>query len=103
MRMLPQGGHAPLNLLQGERKVAIMQPYLFPYIGYFQLITAVDMFVLYDNIKYTKKGWINRNRLLQNGVDAMFSIPLKNAPDHLNVCERELADSFDASKFIISN
>lgn len=100
MRMLPQGGHAPLNLLQGERKVAIMQPYLFPYIGYFQLITAVDMFVLYDNIKYTKKGWINRNRLLQNGVDAMFSIPLKNAPDHLNVCERELADSFDASKLL---
>ena len=43
-------------------KGAIMQPYFFPYIGYFQLISAVDEFIVYDNIKYTKKGWINRNR-----------------------------------------
>ena len=48
-------------------KVAIMQPYFFPYIGYFQLIAAVEQFVVYDNIKYTKKGWINRNRMLRNG------------------------------------
>lgn len=100
MRMLPQSAHVPLTLLLGEHKVAIMQPYLFPYIGYFQLIAAVDVFVLYDNIKYTKKGWINRNRLLQNGADVTFSIPLKNAPDHLNVCERELADSFDTNKLL---
>lgn len=39
-----------------------MQPYFLPYIGYWQLIAAVDVFVVYDNIKYTKKGWINRNR-----------------------------------------
>ena len=58
-------------------KAAIMQPYFFPYIGYFQLIAAVDLFIVYDNIKYTKKGWINRNRMLQNGRDAMFSLPLK--------------------------
>ena len=47
--------------------VAIMQPYLFPYIGYFQLIAAVDQFVIYDTVKYTKKGWINRNRFLRDG------------------------------------
>lgn len=76
-------------------KVAIMQPYLFPYIGYFQLIGAVDLFIVYDNIKYTKKGWINRNRLLQSGKDVMFSLPLKSASDSLDVCERELAASFD--------
>ena len=52
--------------------VAIMQPYFLPYIGYFQLIAACDVFVVYDNIKYTKKGWINRNRMLRNGSDAMF-------------------------------
>lgn len=100
MKILPQVAHVPLTLLPGERKVAIMQPYLFPYIGYFQLITAVDVFVLYDNIEYTKKGWINRNRLLQNGTDVLFSVPLKKAPDHWKVCERELADNFDAGKLL---
>ena len=58
-------------------KLAIMQPYFLPYIGYFQLISAVDVFVVYDNIKYTKKGWINRNRIIQNGRDGVFSLPLK--------------------------
>lgn len=77
------------------KRVAIMQPYFFPYIGYFQLIAAVDQFVVYDNIKYTKKGWINRNRFLQNGKDVMFTLPLKKDSDSLDVCERELAADFD--------
>lgn len=98
--IMHQAAHAPPTLLPGERKVAIMQPYLFPYIGYFQLIAAVDVFVVYDNIQYTKKGWINRNRLLQNGKDVLFSVPLKNAPDHLDVCEREVAETFDANKLL---
>ena len=67
-------------------RLAIMQPYFFPYIGYFQLIAAVDQFIVYDNIKYTKKGWINRNRMLQNGKDVMFSLPLKSDSDFLDVC-----------------
>ena len=83
-----------------EMKVTIMQPYFFPYIGYFQLIAAVDLFIVYDNIKYTKKGWINRNRMLQNGKDAMFSLPLKNDSDYLNVCERELAADFNRDKLL---
>lgn len=81
-------------------RVAIMQPYLFPYIGYFQLIGAVDLFIIYDNIKYTKKGWINRNRLLQSGRDVMFSLPLKSASDSLDVCQRELAASFDRASLL---
>ena len=60
-------------------KVGIMQPYFFPYIGYFQLMNTVDEFVIYDNIKYTKKGWINRNRILVNGKDSYITIPLKIA------------------------
>ena len=72
-----------------------MQPYFFPYIGYFQLIGAVDLFVVYDNIKYTKKGWINRNRMLQGGKDAMFSLPLKKGSDALEVVARQLATEFD--------
>jgi len=81
-------------------KAAIMQPYLFPYIGYFQLIASVDLFVVYDDIKYTKKGWINRNRMLLNGKDEVFSLPLKRASDFLNVCERELSPDFDHLKFL---
>ena len=81
-------------------RLAIMQPYFLPYIGYFQLIAAVDMFIVYDNIKYTKKGWINRNRILQNGKDVMFSLPLKSDSDSLDVCERELAADFNRDKLL---
>ena len=81
-------------------RLAIMQPYFFPYIGYFQLIAAVDLFVVYDNIKYTKKGWINRNRILQNGKDVTFSLPLKNDSDSLDIRERELAADFRCEKLL---
>ena len=81
-------------------RLAIMQPYFFPYIGYFQLIAAVDLFIVYDNIKYTKKGWINRNRMLRNGKDVMFSLPLKSDSDHLHVCKRELAADFKRDKLL---
>lgn len=81
-------------------RVAIMQPYFFSYIGYFQLISAVDLFIVYDNIKYTKKGWINRNRMLQGGKDVMFSLPLKSDSDSLDVCERVLAADFSREKLL---
>jgi hypothetical protein len=76
-------------------KAAVMQPYFFPYIGYFQLIKAVDVFIVYDNIKYTKKGWINRNRFLQNGRAAVFSLPLTKASDALDIRDRVLSLSFE--------
>jgi WbqC-like protein family len=78
--------------------LGIMQPYFLPYIGYFQLIAAVDRFVVYDRIKYTKKGWINRNRMLVNGADAMFSLPLKKDHDHLDVVDRELSADFSRER-----
>ena len=81
-------------------KIAIMQPYFMPYIGYYQLIAAADIFILYDNIKYTKKGWINRNRLLQNGNDKFFTIPLKKDHDHTHVYKREIADTFNRNKLL---
>lgn len=81
-------------------KLAIMQPYFLPYIGYFQLIAAVDTFVVYDNIKYTKKGWVNRNRMLLNGADAVFSLPLKKDSDMLEVVQRELSADFDRDKLL---
>lgn len=84
----------------GHITAAIMQPYFLPYIGYFQLIAAVDLFIVYDNIKYTKRGWINRNRMLQNGKAVLFSLPLKADSDFRDVRERELAADFSADKFL---
>ncbi|MGK0705099.1 WbqC family protein [Yokenella regensburgei] len=81
-------------------KLAIMQPYFFPYIGYFQLMAAVDEFVVYDNLKYTKKGWINRNRILMNGSDTLFSLPLKKDSDFLDICDRYLSESFEQQKLL---
>ncbi|UUE08517.1 WbqC family protein [Dickeya zeae] len=75
-------------------RLAIMQPYFFPYIGYFQLISSVDKIIIYDNVKYTKKGWINRNRILVNNKDVVFSLPLKKASDYLTIGERSLTDTF---------
>jgi hypothetical protein len=79
-------------------KLAIMQPYFFPYIGYFQLINSVDKFIIYDNIQYTKKGWINRNRILVNKKDQLITLPVKKDSDYLNIVERELSESWGKDK-----
>lgn len=62
-------------------KIAIMQPYLFPYIGYFSLIRNTDYFVFFDTPQYIRKGWINRNRLLgTGGKDIYFTVPVEKCP-----------------------
>ena len=61
------------------KKIAIMQPYLFPYFGYFQLIESVDEFIFFDNVNFQKKGWMNRNRLRNKNGDMIFSMPVKKA------------------------
>ena len=82
-------------------KIGIMQPYIFPYIGYFQLINAVDKFILYDDVNFINKGWINRNRMLNNGKDSLFSIPLKEASQNKLINEIEVNwDSAWKSKFL---
>jgi len=73
-----------------NRKVAVMQPYLFPYIGYFQLIKSVDTFVVFDNVNYIKKGWINRNRIVFDGREKLFTIPLIKASQNRLIGEIEL-------------
>jgi len=60
-------------------KLAIMQPYFFPYIGYFQLINAVDTFVVYDDVNFIKQGWINRNYILLNNRKQLITLELKGA------------------------
>jgi len=70
---------------------AIMQPYFLPYLGYFQLINAVDKFVVLDDVNYIKRGWINRNRILINGKDHLFTVPLKNASQNILIKNLKLA------------
>ena len=81
-------------------KVGIWQPYFMPYIGYFQLINSVDKFVIYDNIEYTKKGWINRNRILMNGTDKQFTINLTKDSDYLDVRDRYISEVYDRKKLL---
>lgn len=74
-------------------KVAVMQPYFFPYLGYFQLIAAVDRFIVWDDVQYINRGWVNRNRILLNGEPAYITLPLEKAPQTANINERRIADS----------
>lgn len=74
-------------------KLAIMQPYFFPYIGYFQLINAVDKFVFYDDVNFIKNGWINRNRILINNSIKYFSVQLKGASSNKLINKVEFTDN----------
>ena len=71
--------------------IAIMQPYIFPYIGYFQLINAVDKFIIYDDVNFINKGWINRNNILVSGKAHLFTIPLKDASQNKLINEVALS------------
>ena len=71
-------------------KLAIMQPYFFPYIGYFQLIMAADKFIFYDDVNFIKQGWINRNRILLQGKPQFFSVPLSGAGSYTKICDVEI-------------
>ena len=61
------------------RKLAIMQPYFFPYLGYWQLIKAVDKFVIFDDVNYIMRGWVNRNQIRVQGETRYITVPLKDA------------------------
>jgi hypothetical protein len=68
-------------------KLAIMQPYFLPYVGYFQLIAAVDRFVFLDDVNFINRGWINRNHLLLHGQKHRFTIPLAGASQNRRINE----------------
>ena len=74
-------------------KVGIMQPYFFPYIGYWQLISAIDIFVIYDDVSYIKQGFINRNNILINGTKAYFTLHLRGASSNKLINEIKLGDN----------
>jgi hypothetical protein len=80
-------------------KLAIMQPYFFPYLGYFRLISAVDKFIIHDDVQYIKGGWINKNRILLNNRDFKIVIPIKSASARCKINERCFIE--DSYKFKI--
>lgn len=64
-------------------RTAIMQPYLLPYLGYYQLVNAVDVFVFYDDVQFITKGYINRNAILAHGNALTFTVPLSKASQNM--------------------
>jgi len=76
------------------KKIAIMQPYFFPYLGYFSLIKSVDQHVIYDDVQFIKGGWINRNYVLINRQKNLFSIRLRKAGANRLINQIEIIDDF---------
>lgn len=74
-------------------RLAIMQPYFLPYIGYYQLMKASDIFVYYDDVNFIKQSWINRNRILLNGVDHIFTLELRGASSFKKIIEVEIGNN----------
>ncbi|KAA9357468.1 WbqC family protein [Larkinella humicola] len=72
--------------------IAIMQPYILPYIGYLQLMNEVDKFIFYDDVAFINRGWVNRNRILVNGKDFMLTVPLKDASQNKRIADINLSD-----------
>jgi len=76
-------------------KLAIKQPYFLPYIGFWQEVSIVDTYVIFDDVNYIKKGWINRNYLLVNGERHLFTLSLSNASQNRFINEIDISDNFD--------
>lgn len=74
-------------------KLAIMQPYFFPYIGYLQLINAVDEFVIYDDVNFIKQGYINKNNILGNNKAQAFTLELRGASSNSLINEIEIGNN----------
>jgi hypothetical protein len=73
-------------------RLAIMQPYFLPYVGYFQLMAAVDKFVLLDDVNFINRGWINRNRIVVNGEPYWLTLPLAKASQNRLINEIDIVD-----------
>jgi hypothetical protein len=72
--------------------VALMQPYFFPYLGYYGLLAAADVFVAYDSVQFEKHGWVNRNRILRDGAPEWWTAPVAAAPLATTIADRRYHD-----------
>jgi WbqC-like protein family len=88
-------------------RMAVMQPYFLPYIGYYQLMATVDKFVLLDDVNYINRGWINRNRICINQQPHWFTVPLVKASQNRLISDLEIQSNSDwkskLDKTIINN
>jgi WbqC-like protein family len=83
-------------------KLGIMQPYFFPYLGHFALIAAVDEWVVFDVTQYTRKSWINRNRILHPVRGWQYlSVPLVNSSIHISIAEAAIAKPAELKKYVL--
>lgn len=82
-------------------KLGIMQPYFFPYLGYWQLLKAVDKYIIYDDVNYIKNGWINRNNILLNGKAHLITIPLDGASPFLPINQIKMTSNVKAKEKIL--
>jgi hypothetical protein len=73
-------------------RTVVMQPYFFPYLGYFQLLAVADVFVVFEDVHFIKKGWIHRNRILVDGAPKLFTVPLAGASQNRRIHELEVHD-----------
>lgn len=83
-------------------KLVIMQPYLFPYLGYWQMVANADAFVIYDDVNYIKNGWINRNNLLSNGEAHLFTLALDKASPFKKINETFIKPDTDNRNKVLS-
>ena len=75
-------------------KISIMQPYFLPYISYWQLIYAVDLFIIFDDVNFIKKGFINRNTILVKGKPHRFSLELNQSSQNKKINEIDVVNNF---------
>ena len=84
--------------MEKDKKIVVMQPYFLPYYGYFQLIKSADIFVVFDDVNYINRGWINRNRILVNGADDFITIPLSKASQNKLIKDIEISQDGEVFK-----
>lgn len=89
-------------IMRRSMSLSIMQPYLFPYIGYFQLLEASDKIIFYDDVNYINRGWINRNNILVNEKKHLFTVPLEQASQNKLICETKIHKNKQWSRKILS-
>ena len=83
--------------------IAIMQPYFFPYIGYYQLFAAADCFVILDDVNFIRNGWIHRNRILRDGKEYLFTLAINGASSFRRINELTIFEAEKTKKAILNS
>ncbi|HBI59810.1 MAG TPA: hypothetical protein DDY31_01140 [Lachnospiraceae bacterium] len=83
-------------------KIGIMQPYFYPYIGYWQLMNMVDEYVIYDDVNYIKRGWINRNYILLNGRPHMINLHIKDASQNRLIKDTQISQTREDTEKLLN-